>query len=110
MKCRKPVQEECVPLEHWTRHCQDIFPFGQICPQQDKMLAWVNLPTTGKSAAFRTSTEDWAHKQKSPARRLKDLEKENQRLRRAVSERRVCETLGQHRSTQRKKPRGRQGE
>lgn len=27
-----------------------------------------------------------------------------------MSERRVCETLGQHRSTQRKKPRGRQGE
>ncbi|MGA7324031.1 MAG: IS3 family transposase [Rhodomicrobium sp.] len=81
------------------------------------------------------------------ARRLKELEKENQRLRRAVSdltldklilaeaakgkllspsrrracvdrvvaemgvsERWACETLGQHRSTQRKKPRGRQGE
>ena len=72
-------------------------------------------------------------------KRLKELEKENQRLRRAVdpdrgckgkllspsrrrrciehvrqsigvSERRACRTLGQHRSTQRKVPRGRPDE
>ncbi len=41
---------------------------------------------------------------------LKRLQKENGRLRRAVSERRVCRVLGQHRSTQRRRPRGRADE
>ena len=51
------------------------------------------------------------------ARRLKEVEKENLRLRKAVSDlthdklilTEACETLGQHRSIQRKKPRGRSG-
>jgi hypothetical protein len=39
---------------------------------------------------------------------LKRLQKENERLRRAVSERRICRVLSQHRSTQRHDPRARQ--
>lgn len=40
------------------------------------------------------------------AHRMKELEKENARPRRAVSERRVRRVLGRHRSTRRKAPRG----
>ena len=44
----------------------------------------------------------------SPARRRRCIEHVRQRFQ--VSERRACHTLGQHRSTQRKVPRGRDGE